>query len=152
MASGRFDFYSNCLKRLVTFQIIIPNDLPMEWTENNPNYKRPMKTLFLLHGYSGSSTDWLVGSPVNELSSNYNLAVVCPTGENAFYLDGPQTGREYASFVGEELIQYVRNTFGLAKEMKDTYIGGLSMGGFGAIHTALQFNHNLPRYLGFLLP
>ncbi|MCM1217421.1 MAG: alpha/beta hydrolase-fold protein [Lachnospiraceae bacterium] len=148
MANARVEFYSDCLKRFVTFQIIIPNDLPKEWMEVNPHYQRPMKTLFLLHGFSGNNMDWMLGSLVNELAGNYNLAVVCPAGENAFYLDGPQTGRKYASYVGEELVQYVRNTFGLAKEMEDTYIGGLSMGGFGAIHTALQFNHNFVKAFG----
>lgn len=148
MASGRFDFYSNCLRRIVTFQAVIPNDLPGEWTEANPHYQRPMKTLFLLHGYSGNSMDWMAGSRINELAGNYNLAVICPAGENSFYLDGPQTGREYASYVGEELVRYVRKTFGLAEKMEDTYIGGLSMGGFGAIHTALQFNHNFVKAFG----
>ncbi len=149
MANAKVEFYSDCLKRFVTFQIIIPNDLPKEWTEVNPHYKRPMKTLFLLHGYSGNNTDWMLGSLINELAGNYNLAVVCPAGENAFYLDGPQTGRKYASYVGDELVRYVRNTFGLAQKMEDTYIGGLSMGGFGAIHTALQFNHNFAKAFAF---
>lgn len=148
MANGSFHFYSECLKRMVTFQIMIPNDLPSDWTAINPQYQRPMKTLFLLHGFSGSQIDWLHGSRINELAGKYNLAVVCPAGENAFYLDGPQTGRQYASYIGEELVQYVQCTFGLAKNMEDTYIGGLSMGGFGAIHTALQFNHHFAKVFG----
>jgi len=145
MANGRFEFNSDCLRRMVNFHIVLPNDLPKEWTADNPHYKRPMKTLFLLHGYTGNSMDWMTGSAVCELAGNYNLAVVCPAGENSFYLDGPETGRKYATYVGEELVQYVRKTFGLAERMEDTYIGGLSMGGFGAIHTALQFNHNFAR-------
>ena len=148
MASARIDFCSDCLRRMVTFQMVIPNDLPKMWTEGNPHYQRPMKTLFLLHGYTGSAADWIYGSRIQELAGNYNLAVVCPAGENSFYLDGPETGRRYASYVGEELVQYVRNTFGLAGKMEDTYIGGLSMGGFGAIHTALQFNHNFVKAFG----
>ena len=145
MANGRFEFNSDCLRRMVNFHIVLPNDLPKEWTADNPHYKRPMKTLFLLHGYTGNSMDWMTGSAVCELAGNYNLAVVCPAGENSFYLDGPETGRKYATYVGEELVQYVRKTFRLAERMEDTYIGGLSMGGFGAIHTALQFNYNFAR-------
>ena len=111
MANGRFEFNSDCLRRMVNFHIVLPNDLPKEWTADNPHYKRPMKTLFLLHGYTGNSMDWMTGSAVCELAGNYNLAVVCPAGENSFYLDGPETGRKYATYVGEELVQYVRKTF-----------------------------------------
>lgn len=148
MANGRFTFISDCLKRAVSFSVIIPNDLLKEWIEGNENYERPMKTLFLLNGYCGNDLDWMLGSVANELAGKYHLAVVCPAGENAFYLDGPQTGRRYATYVGEELVQYVRRTFGLAKKPEDTYIGGFSMGGFGALHTALQFNHTFSKAFG----
>lgn len=54
-------------------------------------------------------------------------------------MDSEVTGHKYATFVGQELIDYVRNTFHLSSRKEDTFVGGLSMGGFGAIHTALQF-------------
>ena len=38
------------------------------------------------------------------------------------------------------LVNYIKATFGLCTNREDTYIGGLSMGGFGAIHTALKYN------------
>ena len=41
--------------------------------------------------------------------------------------------------VGVELVDYVRKTFGLAERPEDTYIAGLSMGGFGALHTGLAY-------------
>ena len=42
----------------------------------------------LLHGFSGSTQDWLTGSLIQELALKYNLAVVMPAGENSFYLNG----------------------------------------------------------------
>jgi S-formylglutathione hydrolase FrmB len=107
--------------------------------EGNENYNRKMKTLFLLHGYSGSSKDWLLGSPVQELALKYNMAVIMPSGDNSFYLDAKGTGRAYCKFVGQELVDYIRNTFNIAMDKEDTFIGGLSMGGFGAIHTGLFY-------------
>lgn len=86
MANGRFQFCSDCLRRMVEFHMVLPNDLPKEWTAENPHYKRPIKTLFLLHGYTGGSMDWMTGSAVCELAGNYNLAVVCPAGK--FFLSG----------------------------------------------------------------
>ena len=92
-----------------------------------------------MHGYNGGNLDWALYSNASEISSKYNLAVILPSGENSFYLDSEATGHKYATFVGQELIDYVRNTFHLSSRKEDTFVGGLSMGGFGAIHTALQF-------------
>ena len=41
--------------------------------------------------------------------------------------------------MGEELLGYVQRVLGLAKTKEDTYIMGMSMGGFGALHTALYY-------------
>ena len=88
--------------------------------------------------------DWIWNSNIVQVATKYNLCVILPSGENSFYLDGVETGRKYGTFVGEELLEYVRNTFHLSKKIEDTFICGLSMGGFGATHVALQF----PDYYG----
>ena len=143
MATGRFEFFSGSLARWVSFNIIIPNDSPAFITEGNPSYDRPMKLLILLHGYSSSESEWLYHSPVVDLASKYNLTILLPAGENSFYLDGSATGRSYATYIGEELPAYIYKTFGVGGKREDVLIGGLSMGGFGALHTALQFNQNI---------
>ena len=136
MADLSVRMYSNYLKRTVSFKVILPvdvrNDFPPEET---PQRKRPMKTLFLLHGYTGDADNWV---PFG-LPEKYNFAVIIPNGENSFWLDGMSTGHEFCKYLGEELIDFVRKAFGLAKSPEDTYIMGLSMGGFGALHTALYY-------------
>ncbi len=131
MAHLKIIFYSNSLIRPVSFEMIIPNDFRME----QPN---KIKTLFLLHGYTGAAGNWIS----EELIRKYNFAVVMPSGENAFYLDGLSTGRKYATFLGQELVEYVRKTFHLALSAEETYIMGMSMGGFGALHTGLAYPEN----------
>ena len=113
----------------------------------NPNYDRLPKTLVLLHGFSGNCQDWLFNSVASQLAFQYNLAVVMPSGGLNFYLDLPATGQKYATFIGEDLIQFLQDTFGLAKTREDTWIGGLSMGGFGALHTAFAYPERFSRVI-----
>lgn len=139
MALIQVDFYSKALSKITGFTMVLPNDTIPEMIVNNEHYQRPMKTLFLLHGYSGSNKDWILGSSVQEMALKYNMAVIMPSGDNSFYLDGKGTGKAYGQYVGEELVEYVRKTFGLSVKKEDTFIGGYSMGGFGAIHTGLAY-------------
>ena len=62
-----------------------------------------------------------------------------PSGENSFYLDHEDLQTEYAVFVGKELVEMTRALFPLSDRKEDTLIGGLSMGGYGAIHTGLAY-------------
>ena len=138
MAELSIHFYSNVLHRSTTFKMIIPNDRRMDGfppaPDNGPSPKE-MKTLFLLHGYSGDAGNWVP----EWLCEKYNFAIVIPSGENSFWLDAEATGHQFATFVGVELVDYVRKTFGLARSRENTYLMGFSMGGFGALHTAFAF-------------
>ena len=133
MAYYRIEYFSNCLRRTTSFEMLIPNDIRTDIPHEEP--KMPMRTLFLLHGYTGKAGNWVP----EELAQKYNFAIVMPTAENSFYLNGAATGSAYQSMLGEELVDYVRKTFGLAKSAEDTCIAGMSMGGFGALHTALAY-------------
>ena len=136
MAELTVRFYSDALKRDVSFLMVIPNDVRKDYPRDDlKRTDRPIKTLFLLHGYSGAAFNWV---PDN-LAEQYNFAIVIPSGENAFWIDGPATGCKYATFLGVDLLEYVRKTFNLAMNAKDTYLMGFSMGGFGALHTAFAF-------------
>lgn len=148
MALYQIDFYSRELARIVHFDMILPNDLSPGMISSNENYKRESKLLILLHGYTGSSKDWLMGSAINELAGKYNLAVIMPDGDNSFYLDGKGTGKAYGRFIGQELVEYARKTFGLSDKKEDLFIGGYSMGGFGAIHTGLAYPDTFGKVVG----
>lgn len=138
MAVMNVTFASQCLCRYVDFTVI----LPVEKTGSDGETKdkpEKFKTLYLLHGMGGNHHDWLQYSLIRELACKYDLAVVMPSGENSFYLDQDVLGRKYGSYIGEELITYTRKMFPLSDKKEDTFIGGLSMGGFGAVHTAFSY-------------
>lgn len=138
MAEITVKYFSDCLKRHAVFEMFVPDYMRtgQPWEQRDGKYlKRPMKALFLLHGYTGSA-----GNYVPEyLSEKYNFAVICPNGENGFWLDGISTGHKFCTMLGEEILGYVRKTFRLAESADDTYILGMSMGGFGALHTGLAY-------------
>ncbi|MCL2720738.1 MAG: alpha/beta hydrolase-fold protein [Treponema sp.] len=137
MANIKIEFFSNSLVRTVAFEMYIPNDFRTDIPrEHNPYYDRNLKTVFVLHGYTGWGKGW---TTMYELAEKFNFALVFPSAENSFYLDMEATSGKYGTFVGSELIEYIRKTFGLCKTNEDTYISGLSMGGFGAIRTGLAY-------------
>jgi len=125
-------YFSKCLVRPYSFNMVLPNDYI---NEENEYSKRPTKVIFLLHGWTGDAGNWIP----EQLADKYNFAIVIPNGENAFWLNGLSTGHKFQSLLGEEIISYVQRQFGLAKKREDTYIMGLSMGGFGSLHTAFAY-------------
>lgn len=137
MATFRINFFSQSMQRNVSFNMIVPND-PRE-AGDEAGSKAVTRTGLFLHGYTGSAEDyWEFG----ELAQQYHFAMIMPNGENSFYLDSPAAGFKYCTFVGSELIEYVRKTFHLALTREETFVAGLSMGGFGALHTGLTYPEN----------
>ena len=65
-----------------------------------------------------------------------------PLGYNAFYLDHPETHNYYGRFVGEELLDVTRRMFPLSDRREDTFIGGVSMGAYGALRNGLKYCEN----------
>lgn len=138
MALLEVSFSSQCLGRTVPMTVILPTDKqPMPGQQPRPR-DLPYKTLYLLHGVYGSCTDWLCGTRIRRWAEARDLAVVMPSGENSMYLDNPAAA--FGKFIGRELVDFTRRTFPLSQKREDTYIGGLSMGGFGALRNGLKYH------------
>ena len=145
MAHFQIQYYSSALARKTVFQADIPNDYtPDPSRPLNAHQKRPMKTLFILHGYTGMAENWVP----EWMMQHYNVAVFSASAENSFYLDAEATGHQYETMLAIELVDYVRKTFGLALKPEDTYIAGISMGGYGAVHTGLAHPDRFGRIAG----
>ena len=130
------EVFSKCLMRLVDVDICLPIE---DLVEPQPQ-EGPFPTLYLLHGYTGRSEDWLHGSCIAELSRQYGIAVVMPSGENSFYEDDTEAGFLYSTFVGQELVELTRAAFPLCRDREHTWMAGLSMGGFGTLLNACKFS------------
>lgn len=136
MALLHCNFMSRSLGRPVPIQVVLPTDKMAGPQGQAP--LGPFKTLYLLHGIFGDETDWVCGTRLQSWAQDRNLAVVMPAGENSFYVDNPRASRLYGTYIGKELVDFTRRTFPLSAKREDTFIGGLSMGGFGAIVNGLQ--------------
>ena len=147
MALIQMNYVSGALQRTVPVQVILPVD------KLTPDGKLPApkkyKTLYLLHGYLGNYTDWVSGTRIQRWAEERDLAVVMPSGDNAFYVDRPESGNCYGNFIGRELVEITRRMFPLSDRREDTFIGGLSMGGFGALRNGLKYHETFGSIVSF---
>ena len=148
MALVSIDFFSNTLMRTVPVQVIIPTDKFLFPGRVYPE-KKPFQTLYLMHGIFGNDTDWITGTRIKMWAEDHNLVVVMPSGENKFYVDNDKSGDLFGKFIGEELVQFTRDTFRLSDKREDTFIGGLSMGGYGALVNGLRYHDTFSRICAF---
>ncbi len=138
MAVFQVSFMAKTLSRTVPLHVILPTDKVYMSGMPVREEGKPYKTLYLLHGILGNYTDWLYGTRIQRWAEERDLCVVMPSGDNSMYLD--QGTDLYGEFVGKELVEFTRKTFPLSHKREDTFIGGLSMGGFGAMRNGLKYN------------
>ncbi|MDG1277147.1 MAG: alpha/beta hydrolase family protein [Algoriphagus sp.] len=96
-------------------------------------------TLYLLHGGTGSFSDWLtkVTEPglVNRMAEEYDMIIVNPgVGPTSYYFDSPLLDSvQYETYITAELIPEIDKKYRTLDQKESRAITGLSMGGHGAI-------------------
>lgn len=140
MALVQVNFISQSLKRTVSMNVILPVDKFL--FKGNCQPVKEYKTLYLLHGLLGNYTDWVTRTRIQEWAEAKNLVVVMPSGDNSFYVDQEVKNNDFGIFIGTELIEVTRRMFHLSNRRDDTFIAGLSMGGFGALRNGLKYYQN----------
>ena len=139
MAFLQVNLLSQKMMGNVSVNVILPAD-KISFPGMPVREEKPYKTLYLLHGVFGNYMDWSLNSMIARYADEHNLAVVMPAGENDFYVDHPSSGKMYGSYIGEELVEITRKMFPLSRKREDTFIGGLSMGGYGALRNGLKYH------------
>lgn len=132
MAVIEATLFSHSLLRTVPLTVVLPTD------RHAPGgYPEAFKTLYLLHGVYGDHRDWVDNTPIARWACERDLAVVMPSGDNMFYVDQKASHNLYGEFLTHELVEVTRAMFPLSHHREDTFIGGLSMGGYGALRNGL---------------
>jgi putative tributyrin esterase len=110
----------------------------IEYTALLPTAAPPQEphVLLLLHGMQGNQTSWLTRTSLCRWGDAHNFLIILPGGENSWWLDwGP--GQRHESFLMNDLYAHVGRTFRV--QPGPWAIGGLSMGGFGAMRLAFSY-------------
>jgi len=100
----------------------------------------PYPVFYLLHGLSDDHTMWTRRTSIERYVQNLPLIVVMPDGGRSFYNDAVE-GPAYETCMIEDVIGFVDRFFNAIPTREGRVIGGLSMGGYGALKLALKFPH-----------
>jgi S-formylglutathione hydrolase FrmB len=114
------EFSSRALDRVSTYTAFVPE-----------TGQPPFAVLYQLHGMSDDHRAWLYKSSLLRVVEGLPLVVVMPSGENSFWVDA------WEKLVVEDVAAHVARTFRVRDQ--PAAIGGLSMGGYGAIRLGLKF-------------
>lgn len=133
---------SQMLMRSTDVHVFLP------FHDGYPDAKPPFKTLYFLPGYTCNAQEILTFLPMRRMCAQYGVAIVIPDGENSFYSDHPERATLHGRFVREELVEITRKLFPLLSHRReDTFIGGISMGGYGAAVHGLNGHETFSKIL-----
>src|SRR5690554_54414 len=98
----------------------------------------PFATFYLLHGLNDDHTAWLRRTSIERYVQGLPLIVVMPDGGRGFYTCH-DAGPDFAGYIAHDLVQFIERTFPARRRRESRGIGGLSMGGYGALRLALGY-------------
>ena len=137
MAFLQIQFFSAALNVASTVNVIMP-EANQGIGVGASRDGRPPKVLYLLHGYSDDQSIWMRRTSVERYAANHNLAVIMPAVNHSFYCNEVY-GENYWDYVSDELPRTMHRFLRLSDRPEDTYVAGLSMGGYGAMRLALTY-------------
>jgi len=126
--------YSRAMKKAFNCVVIKPDSYKKKKTE--------FPVVYLLHGFSGSFSDWIKKVPkIKNEADQLQLLIVCPDGGySSWYFDSPvDTTMKYETYIALEVPVFIDTHYKTIKDRTARAITGLSMGGHGAVF--LSFRH-----------
>ena len=119
---------SGFLRKETQLRILVPNGVE----------KQPMKVLYLLHGLSDDSSCWTRFTGLELFVREEEVVIVMPDGGRSFYNDTPYD-ENYFQYLTKELPKWIQFLFPVSNKLEDTFIAGMSMGGYGVLKAALTY-------------
>ena len=132
--TSEIELKSALLGRSISYHILYPVKY---YAADKRDTRFPV--LYLLHGLTGHSNDWLEKTRVAGYATHYDLFIVMVEGGNGWYTDSATVPADkYESYVLSELIPDVEKRFRVSTQREGRAIAGLSMGGYGAMKFGLK--------------
>jgi S-formylglutathione hydrolase FrmB len=128
MAFATINYHSRSLQKASSFNIVFPD---------NPELPPPWSVFYLLHGLSDDHTIWERRTSIERYVAGLPLVVVMPDGGRGWYTNAVE-GFAYEDDLLNDVIGLVERTFAVKAERSGRAIGGLSMGGYGAVKLGLK--------------
>ena len=128
-------YFSQALDREQPYAYMLP-------TGYTPERSYPL--LVLLHGLNSDYKGWTTYSRVARYVAAYDLIVACPDGGAGWYTNAANGGERREDDITQDFVGHLRATFSLVPPGHGWGIGGLSMGGYGAVKIALKHPHLFP--------
>ncbi|GEK06577.1 alpha/beta hydrolase [Schleiferilactobacillus harbinensis] len=125
MAVFHVEFSSEKLGMRSRLNVLLPENA-------QPN----LPILLLLHGLGDDENAWLEQTKIADYARDQQVAVIMPRADRSYYTN-TVSGMHYFDYISEEVVARCRQWFSLSAQPDDTYVGGLSMGGYGALKCAL---------------
>src|SRR5258705_10079650 len=135
MAHIRCDFFSDVLGLSTSMTVILPQRTQAQIGLSGAAGAEPPPVLYLLHGLSDDDTIWLRRTSIERYVAPLGLAVIMPQLQRSFSLDEAH-GNRYWTFLSDELPAIVESFFRVSHRREDTFVAGLSMGGYAAMKWA----------------
>lgn len=129
MAICTVNFWGESLQKECSMNLILPGRVKTR--------KRPC-VLYQLHGLTDDYSAWLRRTSIDRYVSELPLVVVMPDGDRSFYCDAVE-GPAYEKHIMKDVMGFVERFFPVRKGRRGRAIGGLSMGGYGAMKLALKY-------------
>lgn len=131
--------YESCaLGRTQPYSYIAPPGF--DTTLTNGNLRR-YPLLILLHGLRANHLTWLIQTRLAQYAADYAMFIACPEGGEGWYTNAvdaeSETVGRYEDDLMQDFLPHLEATLPLLPAGRHWAIGGMSMGGYGAIKIAL---------------
>jgi S-formylglutathione hydrolase FrmB len=137
MAMIRCDFFAESLALSTSMTVLLPQPSDGQIGVAGRASDDPPPVLYLLHGLTDDDTAWTRYTSIERYAAAKGIAVVMPQVHRSFYAD-ERYGARFWTFLSEELPEVVQRFFRVSDRRADTFVAGLSMGGYGAVKWALR--------------
>ena len=137
MALIQCDFFSESLELGTSITVLLPQTAGGQIGVAGAGAAGAPPVLYLLHGLTDDHTAWSRYTSIERYAAAHGVAVVMPQVHRSFYADEVH-GLKFWTYLSEELPAVVQSFFRLSDRREDTFVAGLSMGGYGAMKWALR--------------